>query len=227
MTDPMIENSDCPKGLFIVLEGADGAGKSTQIDKLMHWCMSLKREVVVTREPGGTPVAEQLREIIKHTEEPVCVDTELLLLMAARRQHLDQVVCPALSQGKIVLCDRYLLSTLVYQGLAKGYPLHEILNMHHRFCHGILPDLTILLDISVEESMRRLSNRCQDSAPPDRFDSDLSILPKLAGYYRQAAKMSTTLGVGGKVATLYAEAGEDPVYRGLNQLLRDNFEELQ
>lgn len=158
------------KGLFITFEGADGSGKTTQIQKAAQQLMAIGCEVITTREPGGTVLAEKVREIVLDAELPLNNTSEILLYLAARSEHIEKVIAPAVEQGKIVLCDRFSDSTLVYQGLAKGlaYEQLEPLKKLNAFaCAGISPDLTILLDgdtdvLLTRRALRGVSDRYEN-----------------------------------------------------------------
>lgn len=146
-------------GLFITFEGVEGAGKSTQIDLLR---MALEEEglrVLVTREPGGEPVAEAIRNVLLHTENYVEPLAELLLFLAARAQITERVIQPALRAGTIVLCDRYLDSTTVYQGYARGLDLEMVRLLNRVATGGLLPDLTIVLDLDERVGIARQASR--------------------------------------------------------------------
>lgn len=157
------------KGLFITLEGPEGAGKTTNRQFLADRLQQAGYEVVLTREPGGTPLAEQIRELLlaEHSE-PVAVDTELLLMFAARAQHLQQRILPALQQGKIVLCDRFTDATYAYQGGGRGISAERI-GILESFVQGTLrPDLTLLFDLPVAAGMARARQRGR----LDRFEQE-------------------------------------------------------
>lgn len=157
-------------GLFITLEGPEGAGKSTQAAALRRRFTELGYDVVPTREPGGTPLAEQLRSILKHFNgaEMLRDETELLLMEAARSQHVGEVIRPALRAGKVVICDRFTDSTLAYQGGARGLPLDEIRLLNRIAVRECVPDLTLLLDLPPEDGMKRAVLRA--GAAADRFE---------------------------------------------------------
>ena len=148
------------RGLFITLEGGEGAGKSTQIDRLETWFRNRGRDVMVTRQPGGTPFAEEIRTLLLHrTDQPVDELTELLLMFAARAQFLAERVRPALAEGVVVLCDRFTDSTYAYQGGGRGMP-RESIDSLAKLVHGDLePDLTLLLDLPVAQGMARAADR--------------------------------------------------------------------
>lgn len=146
-----------PKGLFITLEGGEGCGKTTQA---LHLCRSLTAKgykVLLTREPGGTAVAEQLRNILLRTDstEPLAAETEALLILAARRQHVDRVIKPALEQGAIVVCDRFADSTFAYQGYGRGLALKALRRMNDWAIGKLSPHLTILFDLPVAVGLKR------------------------------------------------------------------------
>ncbi|AUM63114.1 dTMP kinase [Brevibacillus laterosporus] len=150
-------------GMFISLEGGDGAGKSTAITLLEKRITEQGLPVLVTREPGGVDIAEQIREVIlNRANTKMDGRTEALLYAAARRQHLVEKVIPALEQGKIVLCDRFIDSSLAYQGVARGLPTDEIFAINQFAIEDRMPDLTFYLDVSPEVGLARIeanSNR--------------------------------------------------------------------
>lgn len=155
--------------LFITLEGPEGAGKSTNRDYLAELLGSGGREVVLTREPGGTPLAERIREILlAPAAEPMAVDTELLLMFAARAQHLAQVVRPALARGALVLCDRFVDATYAYQGGGRGVPVERIATLEAFVLGDLEPDLTLVFDLPVEIGLARAARR----GALDRFEQE-------------------------------------------------------
>jgi dTMP kinase len=147
-------------GLFITLEGPEGAGKSTNRDYLAERLRAEGVEVVLTREPGGTPLAERIREVLLAPgEEQMNPDTELLLVFAARAQHLAEVIRPALARGAVVICDRFTDSTYAYQGGGRGLSLERIAALETFVQGDLRPDLTLLFDLPVEVGMARASAR--------------------------------------------------------------------
>ncbi|MGC5700413.1 dTMP kinase [Pseudomonas sp. NFXW11] len=156
-------------GLFITLEGPEGAGKSTNREYLAERLRAAGIEVLLTREPGGTPLAERIREVLlSPAEEVMNADTELLLVFAARAQHLATVIRPALARGAVVLCDRFTDSTYAYQGAGRGLSLARI-NALEEFVQGELrPDLTLVFDLPVEVGLARASARGR----LDRFEQE-------------------------------------------------------
>jgi len=159
-------------GCFITFEGPEGAGKSTQLRLLKDYINEQGRECLVTREPGGTPVAEQLRAVIKHhnTNEPIFDESELFLLEAARAQHVRYLIEPAVKRGAVVLCDRFYDSTTAYQGYARGMDLEKLKFLNNFAVGTCKPTLTILLDLSPEEGFERTATREETQNIHDRFE---------------------------------------------------------
>ena len=147
--------------MFIVLEGAEGSGKSTQSKLLGERLGQAGIPHIVTREPGGTSVGEEIRAILLHGSD-IPAETELLLMNAARAVFVAEVVTPALAAGKVVVADRYWLSSLAYQGYGRGLPLDEVRRICAFAAQGVLPDLTIVLDVPMSESEARRTGRGAD-----------------------------------------------------------------
>jgi len=145
------------KGLFITFEGIDGCGKTTQIKKIYSNLQKLNYPVLLTREPGGTKIAEKIRQLLLN---PIYQNmnwrTELLLYTAARVQHLEEKIWPALRQGKIVICDRFYDATIAYQGYGRRLPLNLIQKLHQLVCNNFQPNLTFILDLPVKIAQQRL-----------------------------------------------------------------------
>ena len=178
------------RGLFISFEGIDGAGKSTHIARVAELFRQAGRAVVLTREPGGTPVSEKLRELVLH--EPMDPLTEALLMFAARREHLVQVIEPALDRGEVVLCDRFTDATFAYQGGGRGFDwqvLGELERMVQALPDGTLrqPDLTVWFDLDPLIAAERLAS----ARVPDKFESQPAdfFAAVRAGYARRQAEM--------------------------------------
>ncbi|MCQ2403101.1 MAG: dTMP kinase [Lentisphaeria bacterium] len=159
-------------GFFITFEGVDKAGKSTQIRLLAKRFQEMGKAVLCTREPGGTPLGEEVRELVmKNRAENIADETELLLFSASRAQLLRERIWPALEEGQVVLCDRFADSTTAYQGYARGMDLAFIRQLNQFALGNRWPDLTILLDLTVEESFARLDNVLKaTAADSDRFE---------------------------------------------------------
>lgn len=159
-------------GRFVTFEGGEGAGKSTQLARAAEWLRVRGIEVVVTREPGGTPRAERLRAILlEQSDEPMPASCELLLMFAARATHLENLVRPAVKRGAWVLCDRYTDATYAYQGGGRGLPVAHIDALAAIVHPDGWPDLTLLFDLPVERGLARADER-NGAEPPDRFESE-------------------------------------------------------
>ena len=144
--------------MFITLEGPEGSGKTTAVEAAVKELEARGYQIVRTREPGGTPIAEQIRNVILDKDNTkMDPRTETLLYAASRRQHLVEKVWPALKEGKIVICDRYLDSSLAYQGGARGLGIDNILNVNMFATENTFPDLTLLFDITPEEGLKRIA----------------------------------------------------------------------
>ncbi|RDB43787.1 dTMP kinase [Halomonas sp. DQ26W] len=170
-------NGNQGKGRFITLEGGEGVGKSTNLAWVAHWLTARGVEVVRTREPGGTPRAEAIRELLLDPsgDEPLDADAELLLVFAARAQHLAQQIRPALERGAWVLCDRFTDATFAYQGGGRGIPAARIAELERFVQRDLQPDLTLLLDMPVSSAQRRLQGRLSASGEVrDRFEQERS-----------------------------------------------------
>tara|TARA_B110000483_G_scaffold122841_1_gene148043 strand:- start:560 stop:1219 length:660 start_codon:yes stop_codon:yes gene_type:complete len=155
------------RGLFLTLEGAEGVGKSTNIEYITQYLERRGIEYVLTREPGGTALAEKIRDLLLAVhEEPMSELTELLLVFAARAQHLDKVIQPALSKGKWVVCDRFTDATFAYQGAGRGLSVETIGQLQLLVQGELRPDLTLILDLDPEIGLARASNRGE----LDRFE---------------------------------------------------------
>ncbi len=174
------------KGLFVTLEGPEGAGKSTNREYLAERLRACGVDVVLTREPGGTPLADRIRELLlTPADEPMAVDTELLLVFAARAQHLAQVIRPALERGAVVLCDRFTDATYAYQGGGRGLSIERIAQLE-AFVQGELrPDLTLIFDLPVEVGLARAAARGR----LDRFEQEgLRFFESVRRAYLERAK---------------------------------------
>lgn len=160
------------RGIFITFEGGEGAGKSTQIARLADNLREMGHEVVVTREPGGSPGAEALRHVIlSGAAEPLGPAMEAILFAAARSDHIEEVIRPAVARGAIVLCDRFVDSSRVYQGVTGGLEPAFMRALEAVTVSGMMPDLTVILDIDPEEGMKRAAKRRGDEAA-DRYEKE-------------------------------------------------------
>ena len=160
-------------GVFITFEGGEGAGKSTQIDRLANKLRAKKYDVVVTREPGGSPGAEAVRHVLlSGAAEPFGPEMEALLFAAARSDHVEQVIRPALTRGAIVLCDRFMDSSRVYQGVTGGLDADFMGVLERVAVNGTVPDMTLILDIDPAEGLARAASRRGEHAVVDRFEKE-------------------------------------------------------
>jgi dTMP kinase len=156
-------------GLFITLEGPEGAGKSTNRDYIAAQLRAAGLDVVLTREPGGTPLAERIREVLlAPSDEAMDADAELLLMFAARAQHIARVIRPALQRGAVVICDRFTDATYAYQGGGRGLPEARIATLEAFVQQGLQPDLTLVFDLPVEIGLARATARGR----LDRFEQE-------------------------------------------------------
>ena len=174
------------KGLFITLEGIEGAGKSTVVDFIEDFLTKEGHDVIKTREPGGTVIGEQIREILlKNENYTLTYDTELLLVFSARAQHIQEVILPALSSGKTILCDRFTDASYAYQGGGRGIDASRI-NLLEKWVQGDLrPNLTLLFDLDVSIGMQRTKKR----SDADRFEQEeINFFEKIRNTYLERAK---------------------------------------
>ena len=159
-------------GKFLTLEGVEGVGKTTNLSFIADYIKSAGKEVVITREPGGTKIAETIRGLLlDHDEESLCDESELLLMFAARAQHLKNVIIPALESGKWVVCDRFTDATYAYQGGGRHFKMNDISWIENFVQKGLVPDQTVLLDLSVDIGLQRAASRSE----PDRFESEKKV----------------------------------------------------
>lgn len=161
------------QGFFISFEGGEGAGKSTQIERLAARLRAKKYDVVVTREPGGSPGAEAVRHVIlSGAAEPLGPKMEAMLFAAARSDHVEQLIRPAIERGAIVLCDRFVDSSRVYQGVTGGLPSDFMEALEKVTVNGMMPDMTIIFDIDPAEGLKRANARRSAGDAPDRFEKE-------------------------------------------------------
>jgi dTMP kinase len=174
------------KGKFITLEGVDGAGKSTHLSWLVEHLRAHGRSVVQTREPGGTALGEKLRALLLH--EKMHLETEALLMFAARREHLDQVIQPALMRGDWVVCDRFTDASFAYQGGGRGLSNEKLVQLETWVQQGFHPDLTLLFDLPIEIASQRMAGAGREL---DRFEQEQVDFHERvrAAYLARAAQM--------------------------------------
>lgn len=173
-------------GFFITLEGIEGVGKSTQLAFVRQYLENRGREVIVTREPGGTRIGEAIRELVlDRVHTGMAADTELLLMFAARAEHLDKVIRPALRAGKFVLCDRFTDASYAYQGVGRNLTHERIAVLEEWTQQGLKPDLTLLFDAPVETGLARAAKRSEK----DRFESEtLAFFEAIRNSYLDIAR---------------------------------------
>ncbi len=158
------------QGKFITLEGIDGSGKSTQLRLLAEKLRAAGVDVVTTSEPGGTPLGRALREAFLETEENVAPMAELLLFAADRAQHVEFLIKPALRENRVVISDRYADATFAYQGAGRGFDEQTVTRVIELATGGLMPDLTLFFDISIDSAVGRMRARDQRQAKPNRMD---------------------------------------------------------
>ena len=178
-----------PPGKLISFEGPEGSGKSTQISRLAAHFQKTGREVVTTREPGGTEIGEQIRNSIVHNSkgDEMCAETELLLFTAARAQVVREVIAPALVRGAVVLTDRYLDSSTVYQGIGRNLAADPVSQINRFAVGNVMPDLTLVIDVPTEVGLARIRQRASDL--PDRMEREnIAFFKKIREGYLFLAK---------------------------------------
>jgi dTMP kinase len=203
-------------GFFLVLDGPDGGGKTTQAERLADWLRGRGFDVVSCRDPGGTALGNRLRAILMERDSvPLSMRAEMLLFMASRAQMVEEIVRPALASGHVVVCDRFLLATIVYQGFAGGLDPLEVADVGRSATGGLLPDLTIVLDVDPRTARERVG------AGRDRIeDRSASYHEQVRGAYLEAA--TTADGQAGAwplypapIVRVDAEAGPDAVFEAI------------
>jgi dTMP kinase len=200
--------------MFLSLDGIDGAGKSTQVTLLRDWLIGLGREVVTCRDPGTTDISEAVRQVLLDCRHHgMSRRAEMLLYMAARAQLVDEVIRPALSAGRTVISDRYLLANVVYQGHAGGLDVASLWEIGRLATEGLMPDLTIVLDLTPEAARQRM-NRTLDRMEQqgDEFRQRLR-----EGFLKEAARQPD------KIAVIDAARPAEEVHREIQSLVRSKF----
>ena len=185
LRDILLDEGDAPGGLFVTFEGTDGCGKTTQMKRAADWLRGRGYEVVSTREPGGCPISERIREIILDVGSAgMTAECEAMLYAAARAQHVSEVIKPAVKRGAIVLCDRFLDSSLVYQGVGRGLGMGAVRALNRLGVDGCQPDLTLFYDISPERAMQRR----RAASAPDRLElEEKEFFEAVYGAYKALA----------------------------------------
>ncbi len=213
-------------GLFITFEGPDGSGKSTQARMLTERLRAAGHELLHSAEPGGTPIGMQIRRILLDpVNHELCATTELLLMFAARAQNVEQWILPALAERKIVVSDRFTDSTLVYQGAARGLGAEVVKTVDRIACHGLVPDLTLCVDIDIEAGLARAHarNRDQTGHKETRLDEqEIEFHQRARAAYHELAEAEPwrVKLIDGNAAP---EAVADRVWEQVAPLLRERF----
>ena len=202
------------QGKFITIEGGEGAGKSTMMKRLVAWLEAHGHRVICTREPGGTPLAEKVRRILLNDEQlEICSKAELLLMFAARAQHLDELIRPALMRGETVLSDRFTDASWAYQGGGRGVPAAQIAGLEQMVHGDLQPDLTLLLDLPVELGLQRASIRSE----ADRIEQEsLHFFERVRQAYLERAHSDTQ-----RFAVIDASGNVDQVWSQIEQVLEE------
>lgn len=197
------------KGLFITFEGADGCGKTTQLNRLANYLTPAKA-IIKTREPGAKGLGEKLREILLNYDGEIAPRCESFLFLADRAQHIEQIVKPAINEGKIVLCDRHTDSTVAYQGYGRGLDLNEINYLNNLATGGLKPDLTIVFDVDIETSMTRVGTE------KDRMETaGIEFFNRVRNGYLEIAKQEPE-----RVKVLNAAKSIDEVFSDLLNIIK-------
>ena len=201
------------KGYFISFEGIDGSGKSTQIQRLADFLRSLSFDIVVTREPGGSVGGEEIRKLLLQGDvDRWSAETEILLFTAARRDHLERIILPAIKNGQIVICDRFTDSTRMYQGM-RGPKLKKLVDMLDKEVIGHDPDLTILIDIDPEIGLRRAKSR---ETVEERFeDFGLELQKKMRKGFLNLSKQFSN-----RISVIDGHQSEDNVSKEICSLVK-------
>ena len=199
------------RGKFITIEGSEGVGKTTQIAALRESLEERGLEVIVTREPGGTPRAERIRELLlTPTDEPMPMTCELLLMFAARATHIENLIRPALERGAWVVCDRFTDATYAYQGEGRGVRREEIASLERFVQQELRPDLTVLLDAPIEIGAARAAARDGDG-PRDRFEQERQdFFERVRNSYLERARSQP-----GRIAVIDATADRESVQQAI------------
>ena len=212
--------SKAGSGCFITLEGGEGAGKSTMMRRTQGWLEQAGHSVITTREPGGTPLAEKIRGLVLDANADQCEDTpgeltELLLMFASRAQNLEQLIRPSMAEGKTVLCDRFTDATWAYQGGGRGMPESWIAILENLVHGDLQPDLTLLLDLGIEQGLKRASSR----SDPDWFEREqLDFFERVRTAYHDRAARAPQ-----RFAIIDASGNENEVWSLIESCLSERF----
>jgi dTMP kinase len=213
-------------GAFITFEGIEGSGKSTQISRLLHYLTELRRPVRLTREPGGTPIGDQVRKVLLDPASRLLDPTaELFLYAASRAQHLREVILPSLAEGRVVLCDRFSDATLAYQGYGRGLSVPVIRELDRIVTAGLQPTLTVLLDLPAEIGLGRARGRnaSQGLHGEARFENeDLAFHNRVREGYLQLADQEP-----GRIRVVSADRPPEEVQADVRKIVDEVLDRLQ
>ncbi len=200
------------RGYFITFEGADGCGKTTQLELLAQYLKEKNKEVIITREPGAKGLGEKIREILLNYEGEVSDRCESFLFLADRAQHIDMIVNPAVKAGKIVLCDRHIDSSVAYQGYGRGLDVEQIDRLNMLATNGKRPDLTLVFDIDVETSMKRVGKE------KDRMESaGVEFFNRVREGYLELAKQEPE-----RICVLDATKSIDEIHKEVVKIVEEH-----
>lgn len=200
------------RGYFITFEGADGCGKTTQLELLAQYLKEKNKEVIITREPGAKGLGEKIREILLNYEGEVSDRCESFLFLADRAQHIDMIVNPAVKAGKIVLCDRHIDSSVAYQGYGRGLDVEQIDRLNMLATNGKRPDLTLVFDIDVETSMKRVGKE------KDRMESaGVEFFNRVREGYLELAKQDPE-----RICVLDATKSIDEIHKEVVKIVEEH-----
>lgn len=202
------------QGFFITFEGTDGAGKTTQIQRLSADLKRANYDVYLTREPGGTAISEQIRNILLNSDySEMAAITELLLYAASRAQHVSEVIKPALKSGKIVICSRFADATVIYQGYGRGVDLEKIYNLNRIATDNVTPDITFVLDLPVEIGLQRIQ---KSRKKLDRLEGEkIEFHRRLRKGYQLLAKQEPQ-----RLKIIDAQANSEQVYTQIQAVMQ-------
>ena len=200
------------RGYFITFEGADGCGKTTQLELLAQYLKEKNKEVIITREPGARGLGEKIREILLNYDGEVSDRCESFLFLADRAQHIDMIVNPAVKAGKIVLCDRHIDSSVAYQGYGRGLDVEQIDRLNMLATNGKRPDLTLVFDIDVETSMKRVGKE------KDRMESaGVEFFNRVREGYLELAKQEPE-----RICVLDATKSIDEIHKEVVKIVEEH-----
>jgi len=208
--------------VLIVFEGPEGAGKSTQLRLMSEWLVARGHDVVAVREPGGTVLGDEIRRILLDPDSDIVPPAEALLFMASRAQLVERVLRPALSKGSIVLVDRFFLSTYAYQGAGRGISADDLAAANKMATAGLMPDLTVLLDLATEEGLARVARR----GAHDRIERATNAFhARVSAEFRRfkTAEWQRQHGECGAIAVVDARGSEAEVFSRIHEVLRSRW----